>query len=276
MMKRSGVIGVVLGIVATTGVVLASPRATLTLRNGDRIQTELVDLGGVGYTIKTNGRTETLPADDVALIDFAGGAASAAEVARMQDGRPFIVLRNGDLIAGRLIDIGGVDPLRLTVRTDSGNQDFNSNEVARLFLTKWQGMPVPRPENPVRPSPQGQPGQREVIVPGTSCWVRTGIEVIAGQRVVFSGSGEVQLSGNPADLSGVAGSRIGKELRRSPLPGLAGALIGRIGNRGEPFGIGDQRQALGMPDSGELFLGINDDNCRDNRGEYRVRIDVRR
>jgi hypothetical protein len=51
----------------------------------------------------------------------------------------------------------------------------------------------------------------------------------------------------------------------------AGALIGRVG-QGRPFGIGDQRQSLGMPGAGPLWLGINDDNCGDNRGEFRVQI----
>jgi hypothetical protein len=51
---------------------------------------------------------------------------------------------------------------------------------------------------------------------------------------------------------------------------LAGALIGRVGNS-QPFGIGDQKTALGMPATGQLFLGINDDHCGDNRGQFRCR-----
>jgi hypothetical protein len=51
---------------------------------------------------------------------------------------------------------------------------------------------------------------------------------------------------------------------------LAGALIGRIGN-GRPFAIGDQT-SIQAPESGQLFLGINDDTLNDNQGEFRVEV----
>jgi hypothetical protein len=31
-----------------------------------------------------------------------------------------------------------------------------------------------------------------------------------------------------------------------------------------------------MPASGQLWLGINDDNCGDNRGQFRVQINILR
>ena len=51
---------------------------------------------------------------------------------------------------------------------------------------------------------------------------------------------------------------------------LAGALIGRIGN-GAPFGIGNQT-SVPMPASGELYLGINDDQVADNTGGFVVDV----
>jgi len=74
----------------------------------------------------------------------------------------------------------------------------------------------------------------------------------------------------------VAGSRTGRTSPGAPIPGaLVGALIGRVGNS-RPFGIGDQKIALGMPAAGMLFLGINDDHCGDNRGQFKVAINVMR
>jgi hypothetical protein len=52
---------------------------------------------------------------------------------------------------------------------------------------------------------------------------------------------------------------------------LAGALIGRVGTNGEPFAIGSG-VTIAMPESGQLFLGINDDGFADNQGEIRVDI----
>ena len=69
-----------------------------------------------------------------------------------------------------------------------------------------------------------------------------------------------------------AGSVNGMRAARAPIPqALAGALIGRIGARGAAFGIGDQ-QSVVMPDAGELYLGINDDEVSDNQGAFTVRI----
>jgi len=97
-----------------------------------------------------------------------------------------------------------------------------------------------------------------------------------GQRVTFLGTGEIQLSADPNDIAGVAGARNGRLSAGAPIPGaLVGALIGRIGN-GRPFGIGNQTVALTMPASGQLWLGINDDNCPDNRGQFKVQINFLR
>jgi hypothetical protein len=90
--------------------------------------------------VKSGADVSTLPAGDVALVDYVGGAIPRAEITKMQEGRAFIVLRNGDIINGRLTDIGGDNPQRLTVRTADGNQEFSSNDVARIFLARWEGM----------------------------------------------------------------------------------------------------------------------------------------
>jgi hypothetical protein len=289
MSKRSLSLWIFVMFAAASAIMAASPQVTLTLKNGDRVKTELIDLGGVGFTIKSGGRTETLGENDVAFIDFTGGAIPASEITSMQNGSPFVALRNGDVVMGRLIDIGGVDPLRLTVRTPNGNQDFNSNEVARIFLGKWNGMPTPAAQagsgsgsGSGRGQGQGQgqganQGQTQTFaVPASECWVRTGINVVAGERVSFSASGEIQLSGDRRDVAGPAGSRTGRMARVAPMPDtLLGALIGRIDNR-RPFSIEDQTQAISMPATGELWIGVNDNPCGDNRGEFTVRISAGR
>jgi hypothetical protein len=43
-----------------------------------------------------------------------------------------------------------------------------------------------------------------------------------------------------------------------------------VGN-GAPFGIGNQTEVR-MPDAGELWLGVNDSDVNDNRGEFRVEV----
>lgn len=48
-------------------------------------------------------------------------------------------------------------------------------------------------------------------------------------------------------------------------------LIGRVGDNGQPFPIGEHGSVT-MPADGELFLGINDDYINDNSGSFRVEI----
>ena len=54
-----------------------------------------------------------------------------------------------------------------------------------------------------------------------------------------------------------------------------GALVGYIrttdGRTTQPFLIGSQ-QTFNAPADGRLFLMVNDDNMRDNSGNFRVRI----
>jgi hypothetical protein len=90
--------------------------------------------------------------------------------------------------------------------------------------------------------------------------------------VQLSSEGTVYLRANSEDPAQPAGASSGRTAPGAPLPGvLAGALIGRIGDRGVPFGIGNQT-SLTMPDAGQLFLGINDDEVSDNSGSFTVRL----
>ena len=112
---------------------------------------------------------------------------------------------------------------------------------------------------------------RRVSVPAGERWVDTGVDVRRGERVEFNASGTVYLRANGNTEAGPAGARDGVRTRRAPMPDvLAGALIGRVGN-GRPFGIGDQTSVT-MPDSGRLYLAVNDDAVADNSGAFQVRV----
>jgi hypothetical protein len=109
-----------------------------------------------------------------------------------------------------------------------------------------------------------------VQVPANQQWTATNFTVRNGDRIQFSGTGEIQLSVDPEDRASVAGSLKGRLAPGSPAPRyLAGALIGRVGG-GRPFPIGDQTSALPMSGNGPLWLGVNDDQVHDNSGSFTV------
>ena len=106
----------------------AQQSATITLTSGEQLSAQLMDLGGVGYTIRVNGQERQVPANNVAAIDFTGGAISTADWDKLSGGGQVLVLKSGENINGQLVDIGGSSPLRMTFRTPSGERDFSSNE----------------------------------------------------------------------------------------------------------------------------------------------------
>ena len=91
------------------------------------------------------------------------------------------------------------------------------------------------------------------------------------QRLVrFTTTGDVQLSDDVNDIANADGSKKARYAPNSQMPSvLAGALIGRIGPNGQPFAIGNQPSIV-MPASGVLYLGVNDDQAGDNRGNFQV------
>lgn len=267
MLKRTVLSAFCATAMLVTGVAYAQDSATLTMRSGERVSGQLVDLGGVGYTIRVNGSERQIPQNDVAVIDFTGGTMTDADWAKFS-GPTVVVLRNGQTVNGSLYDIGGTSPLRLTIRTSDGDREISSSEVARIIIA--------RPDNAVGtsgstptfiPAPAGAGG---VTVSASQPWTNTGVAVRKGQRLTFSTTGEVQLSDDPGDIANADGSKNARYAPNAQIRNvLAGALIGRIGPNGQPFGIGNQSMIV-APATGILFLGVNDDGFADNRGAFQV------
>ncbi len=143
-----------------------------------------------------------------------------------------------------------------------------------------QGQGQGRGQNQGQGQGQGQGQARgqwqTIVIPANQCWVRTGIFVDQNQDVTFEATGQIQLSADRNDIAGPGGSLDRRYSRLAPAPDLLlGTIIGRIDNR-RVFEIGDITGPIAMRATGELWIGINDDRCQDNRGEFRVRINDRR
>ena len=250
-----------------TGAAYAQESVTLTLRNGEKINAQLLDLGGVGYTIRQNGNERQLPQNDVAVIDWTGGLTDADWT--NFTGTSKVVLRNGQTFDGSLSDIGGSGPLRLTIRTNNGDREMSSNEVARIIISRPTTAVATTGNTGVPVTP---PVAGAITVQANQPWTSTGITFRKGQRFTLSSTGEIQLSDDVNDIANVNGSKAGRTIANGPLPnGPAGALVGKMGPNGAPFGIGSAPFIL-APSAGVLYLGVNDDQFADNRGNYQIVI----
>lgn len=267
MLKRTVLSAFCATALMFTGAVYAQDSATLTLRSGEKVSGQLVDLGGVGYTVRVNGTERQIPQNDVSVIDFSGGTMSDADWAKFT-GTSQVVMRNGQTMDGSLYDIGGTSPLRLTIRTSNGEREIASNEVARIVFS--------RPANAVAAASVAAiadtaPVAGAVTIQANQPWTSTGITVRRGQRISLATTGQVQLSDDANDVADANGAKSGRMAAGGALRVPAGALIGRIGPNGTPFGVGAQTSIV-APAAGVLFLGVNDDGFADNKGNYQVVI----
>lgn len=258
-------------------------RATVLLRNGDRVAGLLEDVEhGVVYVRVSLHDQRKLGVGDVALIDFVGGASGLpeSELAAARGPQHVAILRDGSSLTGQFIDIRGGEsnatpdePHALHFRLTNGEERrIGLNGVGRIYLGSFPtGTTVVNTGDPTftenLPVPTGA-----VRVPGNQAWVPTGITVRRGDLVSFSTTGRVQLSEDAGDVAHSAGSLRQRTAPGSPLAqNFAGALIARVGNSA-PFPIGDNTAPITMPAAGVLYLGVNDDEVGDNRGEFVVTI----
>lgn len=266
------VLAAVLALLAIPSISLAQERAILTLRSGETIRGELMDLGGAGFTVKVNGTERQIPTNDVAVIDFGAATMRDADWEKIPRGRPVVMLKNGENVFGRLVDIGGSSPLRMTITTTSGDRDIPSNEIARVILARPSNVPAGSDSGNSSNSALAPATGSGIRVSPKQAWTATGLSVKKDEMLSFNANGEIQLSGDSNDVATAFGSKSGRKAAHSPLPNvLAGALIGRIGSTGQPFAIGSG-VTIKMPADGYLFLGVNDDGFEDNLGEFRVDI----
>ena len=244
---------------------LAQEPSTLVLKSGERISADLVDMNGSGFAIRVNGQDRTIGTGDVASIEFVGGAAPADAQNRVNAGQQVVVLRSGQVLEGRLSDVGGTRPLRLTVDTPSGQRDFTSSDVAQVYLGRAAGQVAATTGQ----AAQAPAGAQTVSVQANQPWTDTGITVQRGERIQFNASGDIMVSDQAS--SGVGGSPI-QAGGKLPVPAAGvGALIARVGN-GAPFLVASNTSPIPMPANGRLQLGINDDHHADNTGQFSVGI----
>ncbi|HET9704314.1 MAG TPA: hypothetical protein VFP85_09790 [Vicinamibacterales bacterium] len=254
-------------------------RGTVVLRDGTRVEGRIDSWGNGSLSVRVSMADQRrIPVGNVALIDRVGGAQGLPETELREAAGPqhLLLLTDGSSMKGELIAIrGGAgsaeenEPRMYYFRTGDGQERrYSPQQVARVYLGNYPVRSATTPtETPAPRAGDVMPGA--IRVPANVGWVNTGLRVRRGEQIQFNTSGEVQLSDNSGDRAQAAGST--RTASNSLLPSVGvGALIGRVGNSG-PFGIGNQT-SVPMPAEGLLFLSVNDDEKRDNSGEFLVSL----
>jgi hypothetical protein len=268
-------------LVGALGVSLAAAqqsedRATVQMRDGMKIDGRIEELDkGTLFLRVSQHDQRRIPVGSIALIDRTGGAAGLpdTEIREARNADHLLLLAGGSSVTGRLLQIIGGEgssepgPRTYVFRTTDGRDaKYSPDQVSRIYLGSYPFAATAA--DPGLAAATASVPSGGVRVPANAAWISTGLAVRKGDRVTFSTSGEVQLSSNTADRAHPAGASRTAPL--APLPNVAaGALIGRVGVSGKPFGIGDQT-IVPMPAAGLLYLAVNDDERSDNTGEFIV------
>ena len=180
-----------------------------------------------------------------------------------------LLLRDGRRFEGTLVGVRGdsIEFEHRGGRDDGRVRRYDRNEIRSIQFDESGSSDRNRFDNRARPGMR----ERTATVDSRTQWSDTGIDVRNAQEIVFSASGEVRWGPNRRD--GAGGERNSPRNPGRPMPGRnAAALIGRVGENGDPFYIGDDQQPIRMRATGRLFLGLNDDYLQDNSGSLRVTI----
>jgi hypothetical protein len=267
----------VLVTAAAMAVTMAAERATFILTNGEKVSGTVVFHTEERTNIRAdknefnvglvNGTEAAIPFHQVALIDFAGGTPSQAELAALRNDAHMLAMRNGSTRQGKLVDLIGGDTVRW--RNPGGDtQDVPIRESARVYLNVDASRTIFNYKPTAAPDPEPQMPSGGFEVRANVQWNDTGLTVRRGERIRFQASGEIRFRGNET------ASPEGNDAVRNPRFPVAempvGALIGKVGSM-RAFPIGTNNTVV-MPATGRLMLGVNDDTYGDNSGAFRVVI----
>jgi hypothetical protein len=120
----------------------AQEPVTFVLRSGETIAVGLIDFSLPGFSVRQNGVRRHIPFDEVIAVDFNGEGIPDSEWSLVPDGGHALSLRTGTVLQGRLHDVGGTHPLRITFERDGERRLYASSEIARILLARPANRPT--------------------------------------------------------------------------------------------------------------------------------------
>jgi hypothetical protein len=116
----------------------------------------------------------------------------------------------------------------------------------------------------------------EVTVPSERDWTDTGIDLLEGDTFRITAEGTINYTSS-STCGPEGGPRSFRDLIRVlPVNDVGrGALIGKLGEGGvvRAFYVGKSNELVAER-KGRLFLGVNDDDYSNNRGSFKVKVEI--
>lgn len=243
-------------------------RSSIQVSNGQQVRVE------ASGTVTLDGRTAVtadglqgqrdrnapMPNENVGALIATIGQDYNSPAIRIGRNREFIADRNGVLYfminQSSAANARGAFRVSVSVNRETNDRDYGWNRRSAGTM-------------------KGQ--ERTIIINANQPWTDTNIPIEPNMTIEIVAEG--QIAYGVSRTTGPNGTR-SASLNTSQYPvqtAGVGALIAKIryldGHDSDVIFIGSRNQAhTGRNDNGHLWLGVNDDNYRDNSGSYRVTV----
>ncbi|HXE74024.1 MAG TPA: hypothetical protein VNN18_00095 [Candidatus Xenobia bacterium] len=166
--------------------------------------------------------------------------------------------------------------LQINVRSLAGAKGAYTARIAQLTTTAPSSVPAGGTSPPVVSQPERRTQRYELTVPSEKAWTDTGIDLYEGDTLRITAEGTINYTTSKTCGPDGGKREWGDLLKALPVNDVGrGALVGLIGESGvaRAFLVGSKLDAT-VPAKGRLFLGINDDNLDNNKGSFKVRVEI--
>jgi len=166
--------------------------------------------------------------------------------------------------------------LQINARSLQGARGAYTARIQAPSVAAATPTPARAASAPASAASTGRQLRHQLDVAAERDWTDTGIDLQAGDTLRIKAEGTINYTSKKT-CGPNGGDREWSDLLR-PLPVKdvgRGALIGLVGQTGTatPFFIGASEE-FKLEHDGRLFLGINDDDYRNNRGSFRVTVEI--
>lgn len=242
----------------------AKPRITLTLANGKSMDYKLDWIDENKIVVFEHGTLAavTYKRKEVASISFGEDKSG-----RFRAGEEGFVLNDGSLLLGHPTSMD-IDTYWIVPRGSRKEEKIERGKVVFIQLEK------PAAGGPGDGSGEAQGVEKSLTLVVATQWEDTGVDVVEGQKIWFTVSGQEMFScGADAPRVNADGKDPLVRDPRRPLPDVKHcALIAKIGKGGAPFRVGLNQTPFSADGKGRIYVEVNDFDFNDNLGKVGVYI----
>ncbi len=241
------------------------------LRKGEKVritasgQMQFADGRSSGPAGRNENEPWPFPSERFGILVAMVGSPTSPTYELIGESKEFAAASDGELF------------LQINARSLAGAKGSYTARIAQLTAAA----PSPSTGGPTGgTTPTPQPDRRalryEVSVPSEKAWTDTGVDLLAGDTLRITAEGTINYTTSKTCGPDGGKREWGDLLKALPVNDVGrGALVGMIGESGvaKAFLVGAKFEGA-IAANGRLFLGMNDDNLDNNKGSFKVKIEI--